>query len=357
VYSQLKNNSDDEIKRLLKSFPILARQWSSISSFKDNILQKVGTALTVSQPDAAVTEALASMMLLSDTSCSQACSAFLEARSRAIVALLEVASDSGDGGGGDDGGGGGGGGGGASKQICQAVSLLVETIRQLYALFHIDPIATKTEQSGALYTYLRDVTAGSQRSGGVGSGGSREGEGASNAGGEVGGAPAAFVPTLPEGSALPIGTVALHTLASTWLDSISELAAAAGVRTLRSVETVGALAQCRDAVWTLLQQQNHAIGKLLPEALVGIVDETQELALDRLCGFVVGDAPQGGALALLAVGFLFCTGATLLKLHPSCPRCLQFACSPERLLCLPPAACLPCCGANTFLAVFVEGLY
>ena len=88
TYSQLKTEPDQEIQKLLKNFPIISRQWTSISPFKDNILQGVKTTLMKAESDTVMIQALSAMIVLKDVSCEEACDFFLEARKEALQAIL-----------------------------------------------------------------------------------------------------------------------------------------------------------------------------------------------------------------------------------------------------------------------------
>ena len=80
IHDKLTHAKDADTKRLLKSFPIIGRQWTLISGFKEQIEQKVTLALAAHAEKSTVVEALTSMILLNGISCQEACATFLAAR-------------------------------------------------------------------------------------------------------------------------------------------------------------------------------------------------------------------------------------------------------------------------------------
>ena len=272
-YTQLRGAKDTDTLRLLKSFPILGRQWTSISGFKDSILKKVTTALATQHKEGTVVEALAAKVLLDGSSCHDACNAFLAARAKAVPAALnqELSSVS------------------VEEQVCDATSLLVATLQQLYTILYTNPLMEATEPgatpvTGSLYRYLSEITA-------------QNTQGESDAAFAATTAPsspspppslrAEYVP-VPKGSTAPMTQVELKAACATWLDTVVEETARNCGKALRHVETIAGLTTIRDAVYTMLESKCAELTKILPDdAGASIIDDGQRNAVDRLA-FLVG---------------------------------------------------------------------
>jgi hypothetical protein len=264
IHDKLKHAKEADTKRLLKSFPIIGRQWTLISGFKAQIEQKVTNALAVHAEKSTVVEALTSMILLNGISCHQACASFLAARAKAVPAALNqdlaVAS--------------------VEAQVREATTLLVVTLEQLYTIMYHNPIIEDAPGvapvSGGLYRYLLDVTTQKATPGG---------ESISGAGGA---GEAQFLP-VPTGSTSPMTPTELKVVCSAWLESIVEEMAKNCGKVLRNVETVEALSDIRDSVYTLLEDKCRDLTAILPDnTAASMMDDTQRTALDRLCQLVGG---------------------------------------------------------------------
>jgi len=286
TYAQLRGATDTETLRLLKSFPILGRQWTSISGFKDSILKKVTAALATQHKEATVVEALAAKILLDGSSCQDACNAFLAARAKAVPAALnqELSSVT------------------VEQQVCEATSLLVVTLQQLYTILYTNPLLEVMDPeegaapvTGSLYRYLSEITtrksgesdsatATTTSTSSPSSSSSPPSSSSSSTSSSSG-----YVP-VPVGSTIPMTQAELKTACSTWLDSVVEETARNCGKALRHVQTISGLTTIRDAVYTMLERKCADLAEILPEiaaASIGL-DDGARTSVDRLALLVGG---------------------------------------------------------------------
>ncbi|KAJ8028956.1 Conserved oligomeric Golgi complex subunit 1 [Holothuria leucospilota] len=130
------DSSTPQSAQILKWFPVLSRQWATLSHFKQNILQSSRNILKdFSMSDQKTAEALCSILLLEDSSPRQVFAEFLLARKSAIQSCLtpDLHNTS------------------VKTQVCTVTSVAERTLRQIHSIFYND------EESGDSSSLLFDI--------------------------------------------------------------------------------------------------------------------------------------------------------------------------------------------------------
>ncbi|XP_065836451.1 conserved oligomeric Golgi complex subunit 1-like [Oscarella lobularis] len=115
------NGEDQRLGRILPRFPILQQQWTSVSHFKDVILQASKQLLqSYSGESQTIAESLCAILLLEESTPRQVFTEFLVARKAAIQALFHTSQRAAS----------------VKSQICSVASILVSTVVQIDAIFN-----------------------------------------------------------------------------------------------------------------------------------------------------------------------------------------------------------------------------
>ena len=278
TYFQLTTEPNKEIQKLLKNFPIISRQWTSISPFKENILAGIRATLMNMADDTTTIRALSAMVVLNNVSCEEACDFFLQSRHEALQAILEQDLTTTP----------------VKDQVCAAVSLVVATLRQLYTLFlpggpqqdvgEQDPADT----TGQFYPFLSTfTTAGSECA-------------VTPRLEDIFGNNHVLRATLPESitsfvpemrsAATPVAPALVTAKCAKWLEAVTDVVRAGCGKILRHVPNVAGLADIRDKVWDVLKAEYALISKVIPQRsiLMDVGDEIAETPLKQLCS-IIGD--------------------------------------------------------------------
>lgn len=136
--------------KLLASFPILPRQWSSISHFKDSILQGSRKLLRDhTQSEQTVAECLCAIMFLEDSSPRQVFNEFLVARQASLQELFHPSQQA----------------TGIKTQLCEVVRLVMSSLYQVFVLFNGDDVKeTETGNASLLFEMISKMTSRSDSS-------------------------------------------------------------------------------------------------------------------------------------------------------------------------------------------------
>ncbi|XP_062516970.1 conserved oligomeric Golgi complex subunit 1-like [Corticium candelabrum] len=186
-------------KNFLASFPILQRQWSSVSQFKTAILQESKVLLGDYRASPEITaQSLCAILLLEDSTPRQAFTDFLVARKAAMQSLFHSSRQT-----------------SIKSQICNVVSLVTATVR------HIDAVFTHRE-SGCL---LLDVLKTSMTH-------------------------MTSLPLVPND--------VMHANCAEWMNTCVQDVHAGLRKLLTFVSSIKGLASIRDAVYSLLQKDNQS---------------------------------------------------------------------------------------------------
>ncbi|CAB4013243.1 Conserved oligomeric Golgi complex subunit 1, partial [Paramuricea clavata] len=128
--------------KLLTSFPILPRQWSSISHFKDSILQGSRKLLRDhTQSEQTVAECLCAIMFLEDSSPRQVFNEFLLARQASLQELFHPSQQA----------------TGIKIQLCEVVRLIMSSVYQVYVLFSSEEVKETTQSESAKTSLLFEM--------------------------------------------------------------------------------------------------------------------------------------------------------------------------------------------------------
>eukprot|EP00051_Salpingoeca_urceolata_P002260 m.48551 g.48551 ORF g.48551 m.48551 type:complete len:1022 (+) comp12009_c0_seq2:147-3212(+) len=248
TYSRLKVDTTPATVKLLAKLPLLPRQWTAISHFRQSILDASRQALQQDQDvEAESLGALASLVLLENISLEQALQEFLNARRAALAELCrkEVTTES------------------VETQICAILSLLLATAKRVAALFEAsqqpdtaglgpDPDA---EPEGLLLAFLKAASSlrSTQHEQDFFVANASLGTSATLLGTDT--APAFVRDFRPscETKLVPLDRATLQRLFGTWLSECVELVQPGASKQLRFVASIKSLASIRDAAWHLLK--------------------------------------------------------------------------------------------------------
>ncbi|XP_046839334.1 conserved oligomeric Golgi complex subunit 1-like isoform X2 [Xenia sp. Carnegie-2017] len=139
--------------KLLTSFPILPQQWSSISHFKDSILQGSRELLRdYTQSEQTVSNCLCAIMFLEDSTPRQVFNEFLVARQGSLQELFDPRHQA----------------NGIKTQLCEVVRLIMSSLYQVFVLFCSDEneVAAKDDSGddSLLFVTMDKITSQSQNS-------------------------------------------------------------------------------------------------------------------------------------------------------------------------------------------------
>ncbi|XP_033896321.2 conserved oligomeric Golgi complex subunit 1-like isoform X2 [Acipenser ruthenus] len=256
---------------VLSRFPILVRQVAAAGHFRSTILLESKSLLKGrAVSDQAIAEALASIMLLEDSSPRQALADFLLARKASIQQHLnQPHHDS-----------------GIKAQVCSLVELLATTLYQAYAVFYTPPegqLPDPTLSSGLLFTTLETSTAPAGKGVKVLHNEMKSGSWFKYLPSSV----TDFQPVLRT-LARPINQDHLRDTLLQWINMCKEDIKLGISSLLVYVKSLKGLAAIRDAVWDLLtseslsQHWGFVCQRLLEHPLSFWEDFLQQLFLDRL---------------------------------------------------------------------------
>ncbi|RXM33818.1 Conserved oligomeric Golgi complex subunit 1 [Acipenser ruthenus] len=256
---------------VLSRFPILVRQVAAAGHFRSTILLESKSLLKGrAVSDQAIAEALASIMLLEDSSPRQALADFLLARKASIQQHLnQPHHDS-----------------GIKAQVCSLVELLATTLYQAYAVFYTPPegqLPDPTLSSGLLFTTLETSTAPAGKGVKVLHNEMKSGSWFKYLPSSV----TDFQPVLRT-LARPINQDHLRDTLLQWINMCKEDIKLGISSLLVYVKSLKGLAAIRDAVWELLtseslsQHWGFVCQRLLEHPLSFWEDFLQQLFLDRL---------------------------------------------------------------------------
>ncbi|XP_055956270.1 conserved oligomeric Golgi complex subunit 1 [Patella vulgata] len=250
---------------VLSWFPLLTRQWAAISHFKSSILQGCRNLLKDSDSrfsDQKLAEYLCSILLLEDSTPRQVFNEFLLARTKAVQFILHPNQQS-----------------NIKDQVCTVVRVLTNTIHQIYAVFY--NTQSSTENCDLLLETINSVTTKSQDDFGLldlqGSISSRC----------LPKSVKDFRPAL-RNVAKNISLQHLQDNCQQWITTCVQDISSGISKLLSYVNTVKRLADIRDAVWQLLQEDENqsnwlkVCDSILDRKLNVWTDVLKPLFLDRV---------------------------------------------------------------------------
>ncbi|XP_058845828.1 conserved oligomeric Golgi complex subunit 1-like isoform X3 [Acipenser ruthenus] len=264
-------SSGSHYSPVLSRFPILVRQVAASGHFRSTILLESKSLLKGrAVSDQAIAEALASIMLLEDSSPRQVLADFLLARKASIQQLLNQPHH----------------GSGIKAQVCSLVELLATTLYQAYAVFYTPlegQLPDPALSSGLLFTTLETGTAPAGKGVKVLNNEMKSGSWFKYLPSSV----TDFQPVLRT-LARPINQDHLRDTLLQWINMCKEDIKSGISSLLVYVKSLKGLAAIRDAVWELLtseslsQHWGFVCQRLLEHPLSFWEDFLQQLFLDRL---------------------------------------------------------------------------
>ncbi|CAH3019344.1 unnamed protein product [Porites evermanni] len=261
------DTGDSSAPKLLSSFPILPKQWSAISHFKDSILQGSRALLKdATQTDEMLAESLCSILLLEESSPRQVFTEFILARKTALQEIFHPCQHATS----------------IKSQVCEVVRVIRNSLYQIHSLFYCDNEDEETELKDNPALVFKTLAYVIKR------------EASANSDEEVLEAlfgpdfdlvtSARFLPKTvlgyrPHLRAFPsvISKQNIHHNCAEWL-SMCKKDVTTGVNSLlKYIGTLKGLASIRDAVWDLLKEAEKAVGS-----------DDQDLDWSTLCNRVLG---------------------------------------------------------------------
>ncbi|XP_073244201.1 conserved oligomeric Golgi complex subunit 1-like isoform X2 [Porites lutea] len=261
------DTGDSSAPKLLSSFPILPKQWSAISHFKDSILQGSRALLKdATQTDEMLAESLCSILLLEESSPRQVFTEFFLARKTALQEIFHPCQHATS----------------IKSQVCEVVRVIRNSLYQIHSLFYCDNEDEETELKDNPALVFKTLAYVIKR------------EASANSDEEVLEAlfgpdfdlvtSARFLPKTvlgyrPHLRAFPsvISKQNIHHNCAEWL-SMCKKDVTTGVNSLlKYIGTLKGLASIRDAVWDLLKEAEKAVGS-----------DDQDLDWSTLCNRVLG---------------------------------------------------------------------
>eukprot|EP00037_Helgoeca_nana_P013080 m.119983 g.119983 ORF g.119983 m.119983 type:complete len:884 (-) comp21823_c0_seq10:587-3238(-) len=272
IFDGVRNERDSTNRRLLKSFPILFRQWDSIQPFKENITRTAREFFLSPQPDDAAVAALAAVMVVDQLSVTAALQWYLDVKSESVSAALAAVPL----------------GQGLvvepTDKICAVIRGIAQTVRQLHTLFGQSGAADDDDDAadagdaglGKVGRFLRRAVSANRAEDGGAAGGLFLSQAM----------PASvrdFRPPLATGALDKIPADTLQATCGGWFRGLIPTVEEGAGRVLRQVEAVVGVVTVRDAIWTLLGQE---YATLAPGITVSIADDAGPWGV--LCRRVLG---------------------------------------------------------------------
>ena len=249
IFESLGGERDSDNRRLLKSFPVLGRQWESILPFGESIARSAREFLRGTENNDVTVAALAAVVVLEGLTARDALAAFLDIKAAAATSALPTGDDESD----------------ACDRVVAMVLSVSRTMRQINALFGPPPSLAHGSAEGG------DDDDGDHAS----SNGAHAGLGllgrflhravAANRPDDSSKVPFVsqsmpssvreFRPALAPGALDKVPREALQEACGVWFRALAPAVDEGVGGVLRRVTTVAGLVRIRDTVWDLLREE------------------------------------------------------------------------------------------------------
>ncbi|CAM1299135.1 COG1 (predicted), partial [Pycnogonum litorale] len=220
---------------VLKSFPIINRQWSTISHFRSSILQGCHEVLKeASLDEQKMADNLISLMLLEDTTPRQVFNQFLLSRTKAMQDIFSADKE----------------GVGAKTQICDVIKLILDTVYLVHALFYKSNDADDVIVNNLLFQTFEKIS--SNKSNGPLSLILLDSPAMKYL-------PRTVIDFRPVSMSAMVHVTDDHieTNCHDWIDTVISDVSKGFTRLLGYVNSVSGLSSIRNSIWSLLADDNH----------------------------------------------------------------------------------------------------
>eukprot|EP00039_Didymoeca_costata_P032556 m.38331 g.38331 ORF g.38331 m.38331 type:complete len:934 (-) comp9419_c0_seq1:151-2952(-) len=256
TYQGLQNEKDAEFQRTFRSFPIISRQWSSISIFKKDILDRVKGSYKEVQDDAQVIGGLCAHVILAKIEAEEACQVFLDQRLNAIHSTLSQAFETPS---------------SVQTEVCKVAKLVAVSMRQICTLFYpdIDMMEEKHKNKfKKFYTALQNLESSTNSVGDVTEQTMKT-----------------TVNVIRQATNVSVDAIPSKKFAAMcceWLDRVAGETQKSLPQALRQVNSVKELTAIRDSVWDSLKNEYEKLESLVSALFVDTAEEFDGCYLDQM---------------------------------------------------------------------------